>query len=256
MIAGRTLRRYAAGLVLAVAAAGWVAAFVQGRRLDQLRRQEQQARAEAQAEILRLSGLYQAAQVDRDRVRAIGREGTPDAVEAAERAGATVAGAVRIETVEVPIPIPCPEHDEIGPAAGRLEPYDPPGPTPGGPPLGPVQLSATVSGLVAADDAGGFYLSGRVLATVRRGTWSHLAELPVERAELAVDPDLSAAWQAWRGPQRAERPSVFLGVTTTPGAFLGASWGRRRVGLVGQVLFERRDAGDDVALGVGVRVRF
>ena len=116
-----------------------------------------------------------------------------DRAGAARAAGAAVVAGVRVVTREVPFLIPCP----VTPPAGA----DTGGPVAPASPLS-VLVSATAEHVIAADPIGGIHVASRLWARLRVGGWSEDRELPVDAADVRVDPALVRAWAGY-----VDRPS-------------------------------------------------
>lgn len=235
---------------------------VHGLAWDREQKARQTEIAEKQAEMLDLSGLYEAVLADRDQVRLIARRELSAAVAAADAAESRLELALELQTGEVDIPVEPAENPwldaltdcelrlvssyalaaatdsavaAVPPA--RLPPIDTA--------AGVLKLSADVHALVTSDELGRFYLSGTVFGRLRNlggpmvlpsgFEWSGV--LPLEKTEAAVDQALQDALRAARAPSPRHSRELFAGLTTEPGAFLGYSGGRRRIGYVVQALY-------------------
>lgn len=167
---------------------------------------------------------------------------------AARKVGATVAAAVHVQSGEVAVDVP-------------RAPVCPSGDAPGGggatPPVPPLLVSAGHEGVVSLDDVGRAYWKGRLWVTLRDGAWSRTVEPPVVDAQIAVDPELAAAWKAHKLPPRWPTWEARIGVGLPgPLAVVGATWyPSRHFGVWGD-LAAPVGSGGGFSTAAGVALRF
>jgi len=192
---------WAVRVLLVLALLLGVALGVQTWRLDRADKRDVEARAKIQGAALEAAGLKRAAEVSQAELARIVPELKAE-LAAANRTGATVASASHWTGTGAAVPVPC--IDTMGPPAGTSTPAPHPAP-PGEPgaPLIPVTPHVKIDDAIAIDDAGGLYVARHVQAKLSVGeSWESAWEaIEADAAsKTAVNPDVAAAWKAWKNP--------------------------------------------------------
>jgi hypothetical protein len=191
-------RAIALGLLLILA----VALGVQTYRLSRAADREVRERAARQAVELVAAGWEKTATATQAELARIVPE-LQAQIEAARKAGTTLAGSGTWtgHGNAIPVPVPC-EIVKGSPASTPPPGAATPAASPEAPPTVAVTPHVRIDDAVALDDAGGIYVARKVQARLSVGTaWESKWEwITPDSSTTAVAPALEAAWKAYRNP--------------------------------------------------------
>ncbi len=233
--------------VATLAAVLFVAVLVQTWRLRRASDHELKARAEAQGKTLVDAGWLLATVASQRQLEAL----VPDLrsqLQAAKDSSSTIAVASHWTGHGAEVAVPC--TVVMGPSAGATPPSSSPVPDPGSsgaPPTVAVTPHVKIDDAIALDDLGRIYVARKVQARLSVGeSWASSWEAiePDGISQTKVDPQLVAAWKAYRNPP----PRVSIVPRGTRG--WRAGW------FVGPALTIGFDGKLDAAVSVGWGVQF